>query len=59
MIALLSRKSIEKQNCSNVYPKENYRRFYGGVVFCVVASYLISKYYIEIAVRCLFGLLLP
>jgi phosphatidate cytidylyltransferase len=31
----------------------------GGVVFCVVASYLISKYYIEIAeVKCLFGLLL-
>jgi phosphatidate cytidylyltransferase len=32
-----------------ISPKKTIEGFMGGVVFCVVASYLISKYYIEIA----------
>jgi phosphatidate cytidylyltransferase len=32
-----------------ISPKKTIEGFMGGVVFCVVMSYLISKYYIEIA----------
>jgi phosphatidate cytidylyltransferase len=51
MIALLhSRKIYWKNKIVRTYiPKKTIEGFMGGVVFCVVASYLISKYYIEIA----------
>jgi phosphatidate cytidylyltransferase len=43
-------KSIGKTKLfERISPKKTIEGFMGGVVFCVVASYLISKYYIEIA----------
>ena len=43
-------KSIGKTKLfARISPKKTIEGFIGGVVFCVSASYLISKYYIEIA----------
>ncbi|CAM3073068.1 phosphatidate cytidylyltransferase [Flavobacterium frigoris] len=43
-------KSIGKTKLfERISPKKTIEGFMGGVVFCVIASYLISKYYIQIA----------
>lgn len=43
-------KSIGKTKLfERISPKKTIEGFIGGVVFCVIASYLISKYYIQIA----------
>jgi phosphatidate cytidylyltransferase len=45
-------KSIGKTKLfERISPKKTIEGFIGGVVFCVIASYLISKYYIQIAVN--------
>jgi phosphatidate cytidylyltransferase len=46
---LLVGKSLENKIVRTGIPKKTIEGFMGGVVFCVVMSYLISKYYIEIA----------
>jgi CDP-diglyceride synthetase len=62
MIALLIvGKSIGKTKLfERISPKKTIEGFMGGVVFCVVASYLIQNIISKLPrVRCLFGLLLP